>query len=488
MVFNSIEFLIFLPVVFLLFWSIFNRRGVRTRNWFLVAVSYVFYGWWDWRFLAIIIFTSLSSFLLGLGVGACRERKRRMALVLNTSNIVINLGILFLFKYYNFFVSEILMRLPFLGSDPILVDLILPVGISFYTFQALSYTIDIYRGNLAPSNDADAYFAYISFFPQLVAGPIEKAGKLLPQFARLKRFTYADAADGGRQMLWGFFKKIVIADPCGEYVDYIFGNSASLPGSTLLIGVVLFTVQVYCDFSGYSDIAIGLARWFGISLSTNFRFPYFAENISEFWRRWHVSLNTFFRDYIYFPLGGSRVGLLKTARNIIIVFLLSGLWHGANWSFILWGLYNALLVVLWMLYNAMKRRNPSRPIPEGKKKRNNVLSILVLMFFVVMGWVFFRADSAGHAFSYFNGIFSSSLVQRPYMPGGLRDVALRVMLPVAFLFGIEWFHRTRAHGFEISYVRSAGWRWGLYYALIVCILFYFFNFHQGVETFIYFQF
>lgn len=492
MLFNSIEFIIYFPIVFILFWTIFNRLRIKIRNWYLVAVSYVFYGWWDYRFLGLIILTSAISFSTGLGMERCfaynndEKRAKRCAKGLNTINILLNLGILFLFKYYNFFITEIIGKLPFLKTDSLLIDFILPIGISFYTFQALSYTIDVYRKDIKATKDISAYFAYISFFPQLVAGPIEKAKNLLPQFFVEKKFSYEMGVDGCRQILWGFFKKIVIADPCGEYVNYIFGHYANLPGLTLIAGSVMFTFQIYCDFSGYSDIAIGTARLFGINLTPNFRFPYFSKNISEFWRRWHISLTKWFTDYIYIPLGGSRNGKLKWIRNILIVFLISGLWHGANWTFILWGLFNALLLIVWILSRKNYKNENSRYEKFAASK--TLFSIIIFFAITCLGWIFFRAESIEQLFGYFNRIFSQAIIQKPYLPGGINEFLIRILIPIAILLGVEWFHRYREHGLEISYIKSTKIRWAVYYFFIIYISFYFFNFHQDVEAFIYFQF
>lgn len=489
MAFNSIVFLIYLPLVLCCYWGVFNRWRINLRNWYLVAVSYIFYGWWDYRFLILIFFTSLFSFICGIWIESIYQnsypikKAKYFARVVNALNIITNLLILFLFKYYNFFISELVAKIPFFDSDPLLIDFILPVGISFYTFQALSYTIDVYRKDIIATKNISAYLAYISFFPQLVAGPIERAKLLLPQFLTKKEFNYNSAVDGCRQLLWGFFKKVVIADPCGELVNYIFKNYELLPGSSLVIGAILFAIQIYCDFSGYSDIAIGIARLFNINLSTNFRFPYFSSNINEFWKRWHISLTDWLRDYIYIPLKGNRGGKIKWIRNILIVFLISGIWHGANWTYILWGIFNGLLLIAWGLLNYDKNWNKIHG-----NQHSNIVVILLFFALTCIGWIFFRAENVSGAFDYINRIFSSSVINKPYIPGGIKDFLIRIMIPVAILFGIEWFHRYREHGFEISYIRSSKIRWSAYYALIIIISFYFFNFHQNIETFIYFQF
>lgn len=337
MLFNSFEFLIYLPIVFILYWFVFNKT-LKLQNLLVVVVSYIFYGWWDWRFLLLIGFTTLCSYLSGILI-ASYEGRRKLQKAVSICNIVLNLTILGIFKYFNFFADNFAILFRSFGYEInwVTLDILLPVGISFYTFQALSYSIDVYQKKIEPTKDIIAFFAFISFFPQLVAGPIERATNLLPQFLRERKFDYSAAVDGCRQMLWGFFKKIVIADNCAVCVNSIFENYTELPASTLLLGGFWFTFQIYCDFSGYSDIAIGCAKLFGIKLMKNFNFPYFSRDIAEFWRRWHISLTTWFRDYIYIPLGGSRVGKWKAVRNTMIIFLVSGFWHGANWTFIVWG-------------------------------------------------------------------------------------------------------------------------------------------------------
>ena len=348
MLFNSLGFALFLPVVFLIYWLL--RRWHRWQNLFVLVASYYFYGCWDWRFLMLIAFTSAASYLSGLWIGAAEEGKRKWIM---WGNVGINLLILGLFKYYDFFAQSFADL--FLGgqADGLLLGLVLPVGISFYTFQALSYSIDVYRGAVRPTRDVVAFFAYVAFFPQLVAGPIERASSLLPQFQTSRHFDYALGVDGLRQMLWGFFKKMVVADSCALYVDHAFADMQGANGATLAVGAVLFSIQIYGDFSGYSDIAIGCAKLFGIRLRRNFDVPYFSRDIAEFWRRWHMSLTSWFRDYVYIPLGGSRVGRWRVVINTFVIFLVSGLWHGANWTFVAWGAFHALLFL------PLRRRTPS---------------------------------------------------------------------------------------------------------------------------------
>ncbi len=326
MLFNSIDFAIFLPIVFILYWFVTNKN-LRLQNALIVVSSYVFYGWWDWRFLSLIFFSTIVDYTIGIQLKKEERQKRRKYLL--WTSILINLGFLGFFKYYNFFLDNFISAFSFFGSEisASSLNIILPVGISFYTFQTLSYTIDVYRRKLEPTKDFIAFSAFVSFFPQLVAGPIERATHLLPQFYTKRTFDYTLAVNGMRQILWGLFKKIVIADNCAEYANMIFNNSADYSGSTLVLGALFFTFQIYCDFSGYSDIAIGTSRLFGFDLMRNFNFPYFSRDIAEFWRRWHISLSTWFRDYVYIPLGGSRGGLWMKIRNTFIIFIVSGFWH-----------------------------------------------------------------------------------------------------------------------------------------------------------------
>ncbi len=341
MLFNSIDFAIFLPIVFLLYWFVANKN-LKLQNFLIVVASYLFYGWWDWRFLSLILFSTLIDYSVGIRLSKEENISKRKILL--WISILINLGFLGFFKYYNFFLDNFITAFTFFGT-PINaqgLNIILPVGISFYTFQTLSYTIDVYKRKLEPTRDFIAFSAFVSFFPQLVAGPIERATSLLPQFYKKRTFEYHKAVDGLRQILWGLFKKIVIADNSAQIANEIFNNSADYSGSTLVLGAIFFTFQIYGDFSGYSDIAIGTSRLFGFNLKQNFAFPYFSRDIAEFWRRWHISLSTWFRDYLYIPLGGSRGGTWMKVRNTFAIFIVSGFWHGANWTFIVWGALNAL--------------------------------------------------------------------------------------------------------------------------------------------------
>lgn len=480
MLFNSFEFLIFLPAVFLLYWFVF--KPLKWQNLFVVAASYLFYGWWDWRFLILIAITTFCSYASGLLIQKYSGRRRHQRIVC-ASNILLNLIILGIFKYLNFFGENFALLLDALGfgCDWVTLDIMLPVGISFYTFQALSYTIDVYRGNIQPTRNIVAFFAFISFFPQLVAGPIERATNLLPQFLVPRKFDYAKAVDGMRQILWGLFKKMVVADNCAVAVNMIFGQYQSFDGLTLFIGALLFTFQIYGDFSGYSDIAIGTARLFGINLMRNFNYPYFSRDIAEFWRRWHISLTTWFRDYLYFPLGGSRRGKWKSIRNTFIIFLVSGMWHGANWTFICWGAYNAALF-LPLLISGHNRRYTGvvaqgRLLPSLKE----LLQMAVTFLLVVIGWIIFRAENINDAFNYITLMVTDFT---PCVP----QHGQSALFYAALLLVVEWLHRDKQFGLQISdgggLLARRTVRWAIYVVLALFTLLW-----AGTqEEFIYFQF
>ena len=484
MLFNSIEFAIFLPIVFLLYWFVFDRFiskskwQLRLQNAFVVVASYVFYGWWDWRFLLLIAFTSFCSWGSGILIGKADSKKKAKTWM--WINIVLNLGILALFKYYDFFVSEF-AELFHISTDGLLLKVILPVGISFYTFQALSYSIDVYRGKIEPTKDIVAFFAFISFFPQLVAGPIERATNLLPQFLKKREFNYDNAVDGMRQILWGLFKKIVVADNCAVYVDQVFSTYTEQTGSTLLLAAIFFTFQIYGDFSGYSDIAIGTAKLFGVKLMRNFNVPYFSRDIAEFWRRWHISLTTWFRDYVYIPLGGSRVSKAKVVRNTFIIFLVSGFWHGANWTFIAWGAYHAILFLPLILTG--KNRKYTNQVAEGRwlPSLKEIGQMLLTFFLAVIGWIIFRAETIGQAWGFICGIFDRSLLSLPWID------SMTYMLPMPFILLLfvlmEWIGRNKNCPLQLNCFSKA-MRWSMYVLFVVLI----FVFGTTSETFIYFQF
>ena len=482
MLFNSIDFAIFLPIVFVLYWFVTNKN-LKLQNFLIVVSSYVFYGWWDWRFLFLIFFSSLIDFLVGLQL-VKQENSRNRKLLLWIS-ISFNLGLLGFFKYYNFFLDNFVAAFSFFGAHikANSLNIILPVGISFYTFQTLSYSIDVYRRKLEPTKDFIAFSAFVSFFPQLVAGPIERATHLLPQFYSKRTFNYSKAADGMRQILWGLFKKIVIADNCAEYANMIFNNSANYPGSTLALGALFFTFQIYGDFSGYSDIAIGTSRLFGFDLMRNFNYPYFSRDIAEFWRRWHISLSTWFRDYLYFPIGGSRGSTWMKVRNVFIIFIVSGFWHGANWTFIAWGALNAIYFLPLLLTS--RNRHNIEIVAKGKLlPSSKELAAIGLTFgLTVFAWIFFRAENIEHALGYISKIFSPSLFTIPKFED-IQQFFTIVILVVLFVL-VEWQGREEQYAIaRVGLKWKRPLRWMMYYAIILAI--FWFSGHQ--EQFIYFQF
>ena len=479
MLFNSIDFALFLPIVFMLYWFVFNRN-IRWQNILIVVASYVFYGWWDWRFLSLILFSTLVDYSVGLALA--KQENQGMRKVLLWISILVNLGLLGFFKYYNFFLDNFITAFSFFGSEikGDLLHVILPVGISFYTFQTLSYTIDVYKRKLEPTKDFIAFAAFVSFFPQLVAGPIERATHLLPQFYKKRTFDHGKAVDGMRQILWGLFKKIAIADSAALIVNRIFNHSAEYSGSMLLLGAVFFAFQIYGDFSGYSDIAIGTARLFGFDLMKNFAFPYFSRDIAEFWRRWHISLSTWFRDYLYIPLGGSRGSVWQKVRNIFIIFIVSGFWHGANWTFIVWGALNALYFLPIMLLQ--KNRINTNVVAQDKylPSLKEVFNMCVTFILTLFAWIFFRAESVTHAWSIIQRIFSYSLFSVPDL-NGMRKLILLIL----FFILVEWCGREGNYALEkLISGKKMVIRWSAYIILIGLIVLY----QTKSQQFIYFQF
>ncbi len=482
MLFNSLNFAIFLPIVFLLYWFA-TKRNLKLQNILLLASSCFFYACWDWRFLFLLMISIVLVFYPGKFMSSAKSPKIRKLWL--WFSIITSLGFLGIFKYYNFFVVSLTDMLTNFGLhiNTMTLKVILPVGISFYTFHGLSYIIDLYKGRIDEEKDFVNYAVFVSFFPLLIAGPIERATHLLPQIKTPRTFDYNKAADGLRQILWGLFKKIVIADNCAEFANTIFNNSSSYSGSTLVLGALFFTFQIYCDFSGYSDIALGVARLFGIELLRNFAFPYFSRDIAEFWRRWHISLTTWFRDYLYIPLGGSRGGTWKKVRNTFIIFLVSGFWHGANWTFIAWGALNAIYFLPVMLTH--NNRKNIEIVAQGKAFPNvkEFFSMLITFGMTVFAWIFFRADSISHAFSYISRIFSKSLLTIPRFAG--IDRSLPIMLLTCVFFIVEWIGREEQYAIArvgIKWYKPL--RWAMYYMIITAI----FHFMGREQQFIYFQF
>lgn len=476
MLFNSLDFGIFLPIVFILYWFVFHK-SIKAQNLLLVLASYVFYSWWDWRFLFLILFSTLIDYAIGLALR--KERKQRIRKGLLGVSILVNLGLLGFFKYFNFFLDSFVQAFSFFGTQvsTTTIEIILPVGISFYTFQTLSYTIDVYRRKLTPTSDFIAFTAFVSFFPQLVAGPIERATNFLPQFFRKRTFKKEEAIIGVKQIIWGLFKKLVIADTCALYSDEIFDHYQEYSSATLVLGVFYFAVRIYGDFSGYSDIAIGTARLFDFKLSVNFRYPFFSRNIADYWRSWHISLSSWFRDYVFIPLGGSREGRFTTIRNVMVVFLLSGFWHGASWNFATWGLVCGILYVLFSL--------------KSKKKYSfkdvNPYTLPTIRAFFEMGLVFscmaftrvfFRTTSLAEAMSYFKqvGAFSFRL---DYLR--IYRYAFELIPLILILFWWEWYNRNKE--FPLFSTKPE-----LVKTMLVILLIVIFGNFEDVKQFYYFRF
>ncbi len=474
MLFNSIEFLLFLPTVFVLYWFVFNKN-LRGQNSLVLISSCVFYGWWDYRFLSLIFLSTVVDYIIGLNIPK-QDSERKQKLLLWCS-VLLNLSVLGFFKYYNFFVDSWIDLFSSIGYEIKSVwtlNIILPVGISFYTFQTMSYAIDIYRKKLEPTKDFISFASFVSFFPQLVAGPIERATNLLPQILNKREFNYEQGVQGLRLIIWGMFKKVVVADSLAPIVDNIFNNYNDFGGGTLWLGAVYFAFQIYCDFSGYSDIAIGTSKLFGFELMSNFKFPYFSRNIGEFWRRWHISLSTWFRDYLYIPLGGSKEGKLKGIRNIFIIFLISGFWHGANWTFIFWGLFHAILFIPSFVFNK-NRKYTSSVVGENSllPSPKEFLQIFTTFLLVTIGWVFFRSVTISDSFNYLNYmVFSFDI-----------DIVWKRGLIYCFIIILmDYFMRT-SERMVFNFIRPIR---VFIYLVLVTMLVIFYNSKE--EQFIYFNF
>tara|TARA_R110002096_G_C14578716_1_gene721112 strand:- start:65 stop:1513 length:1449 start_codon:yes stop_codon:yes gene_type:complete len=482
MLFNSFEFVIFFSIIFFIYYRSYDN--LKFQNALLLISSYVFYGWWDWRFLSLIFISSISDYLIGKAIDENDNKKQRKRLLI--LSLFVNLGILGFFKYYNFFTESFTDFISLFGfeANPFLLNIVLPVGISFYTFQTMSYTIDIYRNKMKANNNLLEFMTFVSFFPQLVAGPIERASHLLPQFSKKRKFDVYEFKEGAKQSLWGLFKKIVVADNCAFYANQIFENSDSYPGSVLVVGVVLFAFQIYGDFSGYSDIAIGISRMMGIDLMQNFKSPYLAENIQDFWRRWHISLSTWFRDYVYIPLGGSKVdSSFRRSMNIIITFTVSGFWHGANWTFIIWGALHSLFYFIQIGY--------SRNMKSVNILSNNlvkIFNIFVTFLAVTFAWIFFRADSFTHAINYISEITSITILVNPI--SYIRDMGpsiqpFIIIISLIYLSVFEINHRNASYSFQVGHYKTP-LKTLIYCSLLLLLIF--FRATNGSIDFIYFQF
>lgn len=487
MLFNSFSFAIFFPLVLTLYWFV-NNKALKIQNILLLVSSYFFYACWDYRFLFLLIFSTVLDYYTGIKIHEAEKIKWKKIWL--WTSIFINLGLLGVFKYYNFFSTSFSQALSNLGihTDFWTLKLILPVGISFYTFHGLSYVLDIYKNKIKPVKHFVEYSVFVSFFPLLVAGPIERATHLLPQIQKRRVFNITKAIDGLRQILWGLFKKIVIADSCAEYANMIFDQSDLYSGTTLLLGALLFTIQIYCDFSGYSDIALGTARLLGIELLRNFAFPYFSRDIAEFWRRWHISLSSWFRDYLYIPLGGSKGNTWIKIRNTFVIFIVSGFWHGAHWTFIAWGALNAIYFLPLLLSN--KNRNHIETVAQGKllPTFREFISMLGTFGLTVFAWIFFRSQSIGQAFRYVKGMFSGFVEKSAYIETltfFYRELGIVIPILIIFFFIIEWLGREQQFAIaKIGFTWPRIIRYGFYYMLVLIL----FLINSKDQQFIYFQF
>lgn len=472
MVFNSIPFAIFFPVVFILYWLIGHKR-VKGQNLFLLGASYFFYGWWDWRFLSLLIFSSAVGYLSGWLIHKTTREKRRKAVMY--LSVIVSLSFLLFFKYYNFFVENFIEAFSLFGKSLNIttLQLILPLGISFYTFRIVGYILDVYKRKIEAEKDIVSFFVFVSYFPQLVAGPIERATTLLPQLKKQRKFNYDQASEGAKLILWGLFKKVVIADTCAIYVSDIFNNYDNYPSSVLLLGTIYFAYQVYADFSGYSDIALGIAKLMGFELMVNFNDPFVSKNITEFWRRWHISLSSWFNDYIFTPVYTAlrNWGNAGMFFGIFITFFLSGLWHGASWHYVFFGVIHGLAII-FETYTKKRRKKVASRIP-GLVYNN--ISIALTFSFLLITWIFFRAENMSHAWNYLTGIFTPSILE---IPGKLAYLPL-----VALLVIWEWIQRGKPHGLYMPRVPVI-LRWGIYIALTFLILYY----YGEEQQFYYFQF
>jgi len=482
MLFNSFEFFVFLPIVFVLYWFVLNKK-LSIQNILLLLASYVFYGWWDIRFLSLIILSTILDYYVGQKIHNTEEPKKRKYWLWLSMGF--NLGLLGFFKYFNFFIDSWISGFNSVGieMDPFTLNIILPVGISFYTFQTMSYSLDIHKRKLTPTKDFVAFATFVAFFPQLVAGPIERASNLLPQFLRRRKFNFNIAADGLRQMLWGLFKKIIIADNCAPYVNEIFADYSNQSSGTLILGVIIFAFQIYADFSGYTDIAIGTARLFGFDFKRNFNFPYFSRNISEFWKKWHISLSSWLNDYLFTPLAIEFRNYRKHGifTALFLTFLISGLWHGAGWNFIFWGGLHGLYYIP-VIYS--KKRFTSITTNKSTSKKEDFSfsdfpKIILTFLMVCLTYIFFRASTITDAFGYIKII----ITEIPRWPAG---VPYKSIFFIIIVMVTEWFQRGKEHGLQFNENSTVPvyLRWTIYLVLLLTIL----VFSGEQQEFIYFQF
>jgi len=477
MFFNSIAFAIFLPIVFFLYWFVFNKTK-STQNALLIIASYYFYSCWDWRFLFLLVFSTFLDYYTGIQIEKGKSEKSRKFWF--WLSILINLGFLGIFKYYNFFAasfSDLVTSAGFKAS-PILLDVILPVGISFYTFHGLSYVIDIYYKRIKAEYNFVDYSLFVSYFPLLVAGPIERATHLLPQVKVKREFDFEKAKEGIYQIVWGLVKKVIIADTCATYANAIFDNYTAMNSFSLILGAIYFAFQIYGDFSGYSDIALGVSKLFGLDLLRNFNYPYFSRDIAEFWRRWHISLSSWFRDYLYIPLGGSKGGIWMKIRNTFIIFVVSGFWHGANWTYVAWGFINAVYFLPLLLYNSNRNNMDAIKLKFDFNSAKVLMSILYTFFLTCIAWIFFRAKTITDAVLYLKRIITNHNFSFQYLDNERYSYELLLMIGLFVL--VEWNNRNKIE--PISGKRSL-----LKLALAIVAIMAFGTFSDYKE-FIYFQF
>tara|TARA_R100000935_G_scaffold36196_1_gene56927 strand:+ start:24122 stop:25585 length:1464 start_codon:yes stop_codon:yes gene_type:complete len=487
MLFNSFDFAVFFPIFFVLYWVV--HKKLTLRNVFLLLSSYVFYAWWDWRFLFLIIFSSVVDFVVGGQIERAKTKSAKRTLLI--VSLVTNLGLLAYFKYANFFIDSFINSFNFLGGslDSFALNIILPVGISFYTFQTLSYTIDIYRGRLKPVKEWLPFFTFVAFFPQLVAGPIERASHLLPQFYKKYDFDYDRVKSGLLLALFGLFKKMVIADRVAILVNQVYNNPGDYSGHELIIATVFFAFQIYCDFSGYSDIAIGISRTLGFDLMKNFKSPYFSRSITEFWRRWHISLSTWFRDYVYIPLGGSRKGNYRTYANLFIVFLVSGLWHGAAITFIIWGAVHGVFIVVEKILKETSWTQAGTVAKFSKSYVGQLFWMLFTFVIVCFAWIFFRANSFADSLSVVLNSFQFKTISKKSLFGmGLEAPEFKAALVfIALLLLFEAFHN-KFGALRIFNKQFILLRWAFYIIAIFVIIIFGMYGDAAPKEFIYFQF
>lgn len=477
MFFNSLAFAVFLPIVFFLYWFVFNKTK-SAQNALLIVASYYFYSCWDWRFLFLLVFSTFLDYYTGIQIEKGKsERSRKFWFWLS---IVVNLGFLGVFKYYNFFASSFSDLLNSVGiqASPILLNVILPVGISFYTFHGLSYVIDIYFKRIKAEYNFVDYSLFVSYFPLLVAGPIERATHLLPQVKVKREFNYHTAKEGVYQIIWGLVKKVVIADTCATYANAVFDNYNSMNSFSLILGAVYFAFQIYGDFSGYSDIALGVSKLFGLDLLRNFNYPYFSRDIAEFWRRWHISLSSWFRDYLYIPLGGSKGGIWMKIRNTFIIFVVSGFWHGANWTYVVWGFINAVYFLPLLLRNSNRNNIDEIKVSWNFDSIKIIISIFSTFLITCVAWIFFRARTISDALLYLKRIVTNRDFSFQFLENDRYNYELLLMIGIFVL--VEWNNRTKVEPLsgKKSILKIA-------FAIVAIVAFGTFS---DYKEFIYFQF